>query len=580
VAVGGTYVKDELDTESYELQGLDAQVRLGQNTRVVAEYAQSKGTDAVVFVSRDGGITYSEFAANGVREGDAWKLGVELDVGEWFGNPDRYQLGGFYKRLEPGFRSNGNYLEAGTDKSGVNLSLRLTDKDSLRGKYEMISTEATTTTPESEEDIGTFQYLHDHGWWGITLEVQTRDQQTAAATDRERDSYGAAKFSLNPTEDLTLNLEHQQTISGVENNQTTAGVRYQLLPNLALEASGTVGTNGSSALAGAVLKVGEKEFYVNQRMADHTAGKTTTTVVGTQAPIGKDARIYSEYQWQKAQGGDKNMSVLGAQRQWDALQGLKLLLSGEYATTDAATTDTSQLSIAAGLSYAHPAGFKFTTREEIRKDQAAEDTVQFLTANNLDLKLNPDFTLLGKFRYSKTVNETTDQDDAFFTEFSIGLAYRPVHFDRFNALAKITVLDQMGPLELGETEAFTSASDVASIEWSLDLTRSLEWVQKAAYKVKTEQAGLLPETSSETLLSINRLNWNFWRKFDLGVEYRILAQQLADDKRQGWLTELMWEPVDHYRVGVGYNFTDFSDNEFSDNDYSLHGWFLRLQATF
>jgi hypothetical protein len=143
VAVGGTYVKDELDTESYELQGLDAEVRLGQNTRVVAEYAQSKGTDAVVFVSRDGGITYSEFAANGIREGGAWKLGVELDVGEWFGNPDRYHLGGFHKRLESGFRSNGNYLEAGTDKSGVNLSLRLTDADTLRGKYEMIHTDAT-----------------------------------------------------------------------------------------------------------------------------------------------------------------------------------------------------------------------------------------------------------------------------------------------------------------------------------------------------------------------------------------------------------------------------------------------------
>jgi hypothetical protein len=197
--------------------------------------------------------------------------------------------------------------------------------------------------------------------------VQTRDQQTSAAADSERDSSAAAKFSLNPTEDLTLNLAHQQTISGVENNQTTAGLRYQLLPNLALEASGTTGTNGSSALAGAVLKVGDKEFYVNQRMADHTAGKTTTTVVGTQAPIGKDARIYSEYQWQKAQGADRNMSVLGAQRQWEALQGFKLLLSGEYATTDAGTTDASHLSIAAGLSYAHPAGFKFTSSPPARR---------------------------------------------------------------------------------------------------------------------------------------------------------------------------------------------------------------------
>jgi len=31
---------------------------------------------------------------------------------------------------------------------------------------------------------------------------------------------------------------------------------------------------------------------------------------------------------------------------------------------------------------------------------------------------------------------------------------------------------------------------------------------------------------------------------------------------------------------VGYNFTDFSDDEFSNNDYSVKGWFLRLQGTY
>ena len=57
-------------------------------------------------------------------------------------------------------------------------------------------------------------------------------------------------------------------------------------------------------------------------------------------------------------------------------------------------------------------------------------------------------------------------------------------------------------------------------------------------------------------------------------------QEEAEDMRRGWLTELMWKPVKHFRIGVGWNFTDFSDNEFSDNDYSQEGWFLRFQGTF
>jgi hypothetical protein len=66
----------------------------------------------------------------------------------------------------------------------------------------------------------------------------------------------------------------------------------------------------------------------------------------------------------------------------------------------------------------------------------------------------------------------------------------------------------------------------------------------------------------------------------VGTEYRILLQDEADDMRQGWLSEVTWEAVKHLRLGVGYNFTDFSDNEFSDNDYSVHGWFFRIQGRY
>jgi hypothetical protein len=57
-------------------------------------------------------------------------------------------------------------------------------------------------------------------------------------------------------------------------------------------------------------------------------------------------------------------------------------------------------------------------------------------------------------------------------------------------------------------------------------------------------------------------------------------QKEADDRRQGWLSELTWELMRHFRIGVGYNFTDFSDNEFSQNDYSVQGWFFRVQGRY
>ena len=86
--------------------------------------------------------------------------------------------------------------------------------------------------------------------------------------------------------------------------------------------------------------------------------------------------------------------------------------------------------------------------------------------------------------------------------------------------------------------------------------------------------------TSNTWLSIHRLNYHFIKDWDVGAEYRSLVQRQANDQRNGWLTELMWRANHNVRLGVGFNFTDFSDNEFSENDYSVYGWFLRLQGKY
>ena len=73
---------------------------------------------------------------------------------------------------------------------------------------------------------------------------------------------------------------------------------------------------------------------------------------------------------------------------------------------------------------------------------------------------------------------------------------------------------------------------------------------------------------------------DIWKKFVFGVEYRTLRQKETFDRRQGWLGEAFWKIQRNFRLGIGYNFTDFSDNEFSQNDYSTEGWFIRVQGMY
>jgi hypothetical protein len=188
--------------------------------------------------------------------------------------------------------------------------------------------------------------------------------------------------------------------------------------------------------------------------------------------------------------------------------------------------------------------------------------------------------LLGRYNYSITRDLDLDEVQARFEEKSIGLAYRPVASDRLNLLSKYTELSDLGPDALDEIESLDTFTQVVSIEWSYDITPRLEWVEKEALKTSRERTGDRSPVKTSTILAIHRLNYNFMAAWDLGVEYRLRSVDVADDQQVGWLTELMYEIGKNFRIGLGYNFTDFSDNEFSENDYSVRGAFLRFQGKY
>ena len=579
VGIGGTYVNDQLQSGEYELQRVDAELRAGKNTRFLAEYAESSGAGSQKFQSEDGGLTFTEEATTGSRRGRGWKVAAEVDAGEWFGKADRIRVGGYLKRLEPGFYSSGNTSEAGSEKYGGNVKLKITDRDTFFGRYDWETFDGSSLSAASQVETGTAQFDHNHGRWGITGELQTRES-SGGGNASERTTLGAARLRFSPLEKLTARLEQQLTVEGPKNDQTTLGAQYQAHPKIALEATGTTGTQGESAQGGAIFNLGNGRVYVREKVADDQAGRSTSTILGSETEVAPGGKVYTEYQWGRADNGDTNLALLGTRWQRDLRKGLRLLLAGEYSKIDSDPQDTSRYTLSAGLSFAHPTGIKAETRNEVRREEGNNKRTQILTTNLLEVKLTPDFTFLGKYRYSRTNNETLGVTEARFEERSVGLAYRPTARDRFNALAKYTQLWDQRPVNPADNTASGRIRDVVSIDWSLELNRHFEWVFKEAVKFGKDKLEGGDAFHSRSYLTINRLNVHLWKPIDLGIEYRILRQVETDTTRQGWLGELMWKVLDNMKVGVGYNFTDFSDNEFSENDYSVHGWFVRVQGTY
>lgn len=580
VAVGGTYIKDELQAGRYELEGGDVEVRLGNSTRLIAEYAQSKGTGATTFTSADGGLTYTESAAGGPREGSALKAAAELDVGEWFGRPGRYQVKAYYKDLEPGFFSSGNLQEQGTQKLGVNATAKPTTADTVFLRFDR--EERTGIVPAGgagEIQTGALQWSHDAKRWGFATEYLSSDSKDTTGASLARSAFGSARGWMRFGEKFTVRLDRQQTLSGPDNDRTSLGVQYQALRSLALELLATEGTLGRSAQAGAVLTAGPSTLYLTQKLTEDQGGERTTTVLGAKSPVGAGSRVYSEYQWEGSDGDRKVISLVGLQRQWDPAPGLRFLLSGEAAKIDGNEARTTRRAIAGSVSY-QAKGVSALTRDEVRRESGDRDRTQFLTFNQLDVRIGRDLTLQARWRYSRTEDRGTGADEAHFEERIVGLAFRPVAHDRLDILARYAQLFDQRPVGPADPTRTGRRTDVASVDGIYALARRVEWAWKLAMRNEKENAEVGAPTDSRTYLGLQRVNWLFWKRFELGLEYRVLEQRLADDRRQGWLGELMWAPVKNFRFGGGYNFTDFSDNEFSRNDYSTRGWFVRAQGRY
>ena len=218
----------------------------------------------------------------------------------------------------------------------------------------------------------------------------------------------------------------------------------------------------------------------------------------------------------------------------------------------------------------------FSNRLEYRRDRGDEDETQWLTANNLRFLINEEWTGVGKLNFSYSDNHDTGKDDGRFAEFDAGLAYRPVYYDRLNILSKYTYLydlDSVGQQDAGTDER----SHVVSLEGIYDLNQHWELGSKLAWKRGEEREGRDEGRwfRTEKRLAVVRGRYHLTWHWDGLLEYRWLDVDEADDNRQGALLGIDRHINDHLKIGVGYNFTDFSD-DLTDLDYQNNGWFLNF----
>ena len=256
--------------------------------------------------------------------------------------------------------------------------------------------------------------------------------------------------------------------------------------------------------------------------------------------------------------------------------------------------------LSGSLEMTFDARIKASAKAELRKDTADQrlvgvtpgvaDRLQLVFFGDATMKWTDDLGLFARLHWADSLVGAQagagpgTRVEAQFLEATLGLSLRPVRWDTINMLFKLTHLLDQRPLDLTSGLVDEQLSDVISLSPTLELPWHLALAEKLAWKHTRARSADGPELTTDLLLWINRLDLHVHPKLDLSGEFRWMALHgptvpgdagASGDGERGLLFEAAFRPSRYARVGVGWNFTSFSDDELARYDHSSGGLFVR-----
>jgi len=377
-----------------------------------------------------------------------------------------------------------------------------------------------------------------------------------------------------------------------DNERFGVGGSYRLTRRFKLDGELSDGDLGTGARLGTSFLATERtNLYLNYLLEnDRTeAGvpiRQGSVVTGVKQRLSDSSSVYLEERYHDA----------GSQSGLTHAAGVNLVekerwsvgASAEVGTLiDSQTSaQTDRKAAAVHLGYNRDS-LQLTSAVEYRRDNAEQpDTTQvertaWLFRNSFKYQLTPDWRLIGKLNHSFSDSTLGDFYGGGYTEAVVGYAYRPVRNDRLNALAKYTYfynLPTAGQVGAENTSSgFIQKSQIAAFDLTYDLTASWSIGGKYAYRLgQVSLDRVNPVFFDNTAhLVVLRVDWRFRENWEAMLEGRTLYLPDLSQRLSGALTAVYRYFGKHMKAGVGYNFTEFSD-DLTDLGYNHQGVFFNI----
>ncbi|WDE05183.1 OmpA family protein [Thalassomonas viridans] len=592
VKLGFTASSQEVSGEKQKLLGLDLTYRHSDNSYLKLEAARSDGLALSAQTSANGGYNFNPIeGGNSLVKADAYRVESALAFSD-LGLSSR-GLGQFYwQQKEAGYHGLRQITRYDTDQIGANLSWGFSEDTNLRLKLD--NREEDGGIDQLTAELNLVQRLDEQ--WQLSLGIRS-DDTNADNPNSEPDNPGRTGQRTDVV--LQLDYDAQNTWSAFifaqgtaehdnsrnANNRVGLGGAYQLTDKLNLSGEISDGNLGFGSQIGSEYQYSENSnVYLNyqldpDRSDNGLSGRNGQLVSGARHRFSDSTSVYGEERYQH---GNRTglVHAYGIDYTPDDRWTLGLAMeNGRIREKEQAEVERDAIAFNGG--YATPA-FKYAGALEYRQDKTdVEKRNSWLVRNNFNYKVNPDWRAQLRLDMAFSDSSNGDNLNSDFTEALLGFAYRPVTNDRLNALLTYNFLSDLAPSEQftasGRQQDYQQRSHVFALDANYDISQ--RWTLGGKFASRTGEIRQGRETGqwfdSTAELYIVRADWHVVKNWDFLVEGRMLKVSEAKDKRSGALISLHRHLGDNLKLGIGFNFTEFSD-DLTDLDYDAKGWFINL----
>lgn len=606
VRFGITAQRDTVEEAAQTLIGSDVMIRVAAGTYIKGELAQTDGPGFGQSNSVDGGLSFTDIANPGSTvKARAYRTEAAIDFAELAGKTgEAGKLSGYFEHYDRGYASAGRLSQAETQRWGVASSAPIGSTATIASKYDELRSGNAGSSKTGSVDIAN-RFVMGAGNMTAKAGVRYEDRTPGLLYNSVQEGKrvdAAGELEYKPAKDnWSVHAFGQATLdrdaTRTRNNRAGVGLNAELTERLSVGGEVSGGNGGLGVDVHANHRLGEgSEAYVGYALfADRTdtgldsqniftRSNRGTLTIGARQRFSDSLSVYGENR--TGIGGTSPSLTRSFGLKFEPTEKLSFTGSFENGKIDDATTGLFRRTAASmGVGYVSD-DVRVGSTIELRNDKGlGRDQTVWLLRNDFSYAVNPDWRAIARVNIARADNEGPSVRAAEFTEAMAGFAYRPVNNERLNALLRFSYFEDLGPAGQatgsGQIESPKQVSKIASIDVNYDLSKHLTIGAKYGYRAGKVSLGRNSDSfvGSDAHLGVVRADYHINKKWDLMAEGRALWVTAADDKRLGALGAIYRHVGNNVKVGVGYSFSDFSD-DLTDQSYTSHGPFLNILGKF